>query len=216
MRTSRAYVLATIAIAFVLGACATKPVARQEKTAQSLTQMTSDMAAVRAQIDSTLVSLRTLMVAAPNDLRAAYDRFARDVDTIRRETERTQARSTQLQERSAAWLSEWNKSHANIQDPELRRVSEWRRATLTSRFETASASIGAAREALLPFVKSLEDIKIAVGTDLTTRGVAAVSGTEVVRNADVNGQTAARAIEKATTDLQELDSALSVAEEPPR
>jgi hypothetical protein len=216
MHTRRMYVFATLSLALLLGACAAKPVARQEKTAHSLTEMTSDMTTVRALIDSTIVSLRTLMIAAPNDLRAAYDRYARDVSAIGRETARMQERSAQLGERSATWLAGWEKSHGDIQDAELRRVSEWRRATLTSRFDTAGASFETARAALLPFVRDLEDIRTAVANDLTPRGISAVSRTDVVRNADVNGQTAARAIDQATADLQDLDSALSVAEEPPR
>jgi len=62
-----------------------------------------------------------------------------------------------------------------------------RRDTRYNTFDTA-------RETLLPFVKSLEDIRIAIGNDLTPQGVSAVSRTDVARSADVNGQAAARAV----------------------
>lgn len=214
MNTRHVYVAGAFILAIV-GGCASAPVMQQEQTAQKLSQTTNDMQSARTQIDKTLASLQQLMSAPPTEMRSAFERYSQDVSAISAEANRMQDRSEEVTERSTRWLSEWQKSQGEIQNPELREISQQRRSAIMSRLDNTNTAFSTAQQSLTPFVENLEDIKTAVGSDLTPRGIESVKRAAVVRNADTNGQNAARAMDRAISELRSLDTALSSVEQAP-
>lgn len=202
---------AGVLIAVALAGCASTPPERQEATQESLVELRDAAMATRGQIEQTLGSLITLVRTSPDDMREAYRRYAEDADAIARQAARIEAESRQMDRRSEAWLSKWRESYADVQNPELRTLTEKRREQVMERFDNIEGSLVAAREAFQPFVRNLQDIKQVVGNDLTPRGVAAVSGTEVVRDATESGREAANALTVTIEDLNALIESLTPA-----
>lgn len=200
-----------ILIAVAAAGCASTPVERQEATLESLQDLREAMLATRAQVDATLLSLNALLNAPEGQLREAYARYAEDADTIAKQAARIQEESRQMRRRSEAWLAGWKAAHESIKDPELRALSERRREQVLSRFQAIEGSLAAAREALAPYVQNLQDLKRAIGNDLTARGVAAVAHTAVVQNANAQADAARRALDVAIADLRALIDALTPA-----
>jgi uncharacterized membrane-anchored protein YhcB (DUF1043 family) len=197
----------TVLVALVLTGCASTPVERQEATAESLTELRQAMTETRAQIEKTLASLINLTNAPAENLRPAYQEFAKNTDTMTEQARRIEAESNQVQRRSDRWLSSWEKSQ--VQNPELKQLSAERREQVVQRFQSIEGSLVAAREAFGPFVRNLQDVKKVVGNDLTPRGVQAVSGTTVVQNATERGQAAARALDVTIDDLRALTQTMT-------
>ena len=202
---------AILVMAVVVSSCGTTPVKRQERAADTLSDVTEGMVATRTQIDKTLTSLNALMSAPPNKLRDAYDQYVKDVDRMSKLAQEHQKHSQQLRERSAAWLSGWQKSHGEIQNPDLRTVSEGRRAQVMTRFDTINGSTAAAQQSFGPFLQNLQDVKRVLGNDLSSRGIDAVAASGAVQQANANGPAVARALDVATSDLQALGGTLSPA-----
>jgi hypothetical protein len=198
-----------IVAALLLTACSTTPVERKEDAAQGLTDMRDAVVQTRLQIDKTLASLNTLISAPATELSKAYSQYSKDVERLDKQVSEVQDQSKEVSARGADWLTEWHKSYSDIQDPELRAVNEERRADVTSQFDEINQASRAARDALLPLLRDLRDVKTVVGNNLTTQSVRDVASTEVVRNASLHAQTANRNLDVAISDFQELANTLS-------
>ncbi|MFP5350282.1 MAG: DUF2959 family protein [Gammaproteobacteria bacterium] len=199
--------IVVVALGFV--GCASTAVERKDATSSSLVDLRDSMMATRGQIDKTLVSLNGLTSAPPGRLRAAYQQYAKDTDRIAQQAATVEKESRQMRSRSQEWLAGWQKSQADVQNPELKALSEERRAQALERIQNIDRSLAEAREAFVPFVANLQDVKRVVGNDLTPTGVTAVSDTAVVQNANQNGAATARALDTTIADLQVLTQTLT-------
>lgn len=198
-----------IVVAVWVAGCASTPLERKEAASSSMVELRDSMVETRGQIEKTLVSLNGLMTAPPDGLRPAYEEYAQDTDEIARQAVTVDEESRRLRQRSDEWLAGWQKSHADIQDPELRALGERRRAQALERIQNIDRSLAEVREAFSPFVSSLQDVEKVVGNDLTPNGVAAVSGTVVVQNANRSGAAVARALAVTIVDLQVLTQTMT-------
>jgi hypothetical protein len=189
--------------------CASTPVERKDATSSSMVEVRDSMVATRGQIDKTLASLNGLMGAPPDRLRDAYQQYAKDADKIAQQAATVDKESRLMRQRSDQWLMGWQKSQGDVSNPELKALSERRRAEALQRFQSMEASLAVAREEFAPFVANLQDVKKVVGNDLTPNSVAAVSATAVVQNANQHGTEAGRALDAAIADLQELTQTLA-------
>ena len=198
-----------IVVAVWVAGCASTPLERREAASSSMVELRDSMVATRGQIEKTMVSLNGLMTAAPDGLRPAYKEYAEDTDKIAQQAVTVDKESRQLRQRNDEWLAGWQKSHADVQGPELKALSERRRAQALERIQNIDRSLAEAREAFAPFVSNLQDVKKVVGNDLTPNGVAAVAGTAVVQNANQSGAAVARALAVTIVDLQVLTQTLT-------
>jgi hypothetical protein len=198
-----------VVVAVWVAGCASTPVERKDAASSSLVELRDSMVATRAQIGKTLTSLTGLTIAAPGQLGAAYQEYAKDADKIAQQAVTVDKESRQMRLRSDEWLAGWQKSQTDVNNPELRALSEKRRAQALERFQNIDGSFAAAREAFVPFIANLQDIKKVVGNDLTPNSVAAVSGTAVVQNANQSGAAAARALDITIADLQVLTQTMA-------
>jgi len=191
-------------IAITASGCASTPVERQKDTARSLAEVRDGMAATEQQIDKTLESLNALMSAPPEKRGQAYAQYARDVDTLKKQTEQIRQNRTEMREQRDRWLSGWQDAQKNVQSPELKEISQERRAEIAARFDRVTQSADAASEAFTPLIRNLEDVKTVLGNDLSERGIDAVSRTNVVQNATANGTDVEQNLEAAVKDFDEL------------
>jgi len=193
-----------IVVAVWVAGCASTPVERRDAASSSLAELRDSMVATRGQIEQTLASLNGLTSAAPDELRDAYRQYANDADKIAQQAATVDKESRQMRSRGDEWLAGWQKSQADVNNPELKALGEQRRAQALARIQNIERSLAEARQAFAPFVANLQDVKQVVGNDLTPNGVAAVSGTAVVQNANQSGAAAARALDATIADLQVL------------
>jgi hypothetical protein len=167
------------------------------------------MVATRGQIGKTLGSLSVLTSASPAHLHEAYQQYAKETDKIAQQAVTVDKESRQMRQRSDEWLAGWQKSQSDVNNPELKALSEKRRAQASERFQNIDGSFAAAREAFAPFIANLQDVKKVIGNDLTPNGVAAVSRTAVVQNANQSGVAAGHALDVTIADLQVLTQTLA-------
>jgi hypothetical protein len=204
----RALLLAVFAVSFLGSACTTTPTERREDVTQSLIDVKNSMVATRTQIDEALSSLNTLMNASRDDINEAYTRYADDVEKLQQSSQQVFENAEEMREQRDSWLSVWQESHEGLENEELKDISKERRSQIASRFDNISESFEAAREAFVPFLENLDDVKTVVGNDLTPAGITAVSDTDVVQEARANGSEAEENLETAIAEFDKLTRAL--------
>ncbi|BAU47408.1 hypothetical protein SVA_0829 [Sulfurifustis variabilis] len=193
----------------VFAGCATGPAERRERVVSSLAETQKEITDTRAQLERTMASLITLMNAPPDELRRSYEQYAGDVEAMRDHVGAMEAHGEAMRERSRRYLAGWRQ--AEIEDPELRNISTERREEVAARLQRVDVSLQEARAALGPLQRELEDIRSAVGNDLTSAGVSAVAGSEVARSAMDHGAAVARLMDRAIADFDQLVARLGPA-----
>lgn len=196
--------LGAILLAAGAAGCATTALERKAAASDSMVGLRDSMVEARSQIEETLVSLNALMTAPSADLQLAYEEFATNTEQIAAQATMMDAQSVRLRQLSDEWLQSWEQSQAKVKDPELRILSERRRAEALGRIQSIERSLAEARESFEPFVTSLEDVQMVVRNDLTTSGVDAVAETAAVQEADQSGKSVARALASTIVDLRVL------------
>jgi len=210
MKTNSTAFAGLVAAMVVAGGCAMNPTPEpKEQAAQSVAELQSEAQATRTQVEKTLASLNALMKAPPQEVAQAYTRYAADVDAMNKQKDSVRERSSEIKSRSGEWQSNWQKSQEEVKNPELKALNEQRRGEIMTRFEKINASFESARDAFVPFIANIEDIKTVVGNDVTKRGIDRVNATGVVRRASTNGKTVIENIDIAVAESGKLANALS-------
>lgn len=196
--------IGVLVLGISLSSCASTQLDRQDASSSSMVELRESMVVTRAQITQTLSSLDALTAAEPDDLPAAYRQYSKDTDKIAEQTITMKDASAQMRRRGEEWMAGWQESQPDVNDPELKALSEQRRAETLTRLQNIERSLAEALQEFTPFVSNLQDVERVVGNELTPQSVSAVAETEVVQDATRRGKAAAKALGATIADLQVL------------
>lgn len=196
-------------LASLLIGCATTAMERQERTVDTVADTRKEMIDIRAQIDRTLASLNALVNASPTDLGKTYQRYAKDVETMRNDAAAMDKHANSMEKQTGDYLANWRRTQGDIQDAELRDVTGQRRELLTNSFQRIQGAFREARRDVTPFLTRLEDIRRALGTDLTAVGVSTVAQTDAVSSANAHGTAVATSLDVAINEFDQLMGSLA-------
>lgn len=199
----------SLLLAAALVGCATTAVERQEQTVSSVASTRKEMLDIRGQIDRTLASLNALVNASPNDLRKAYQQYAKNVEAMQKEAAAMDRHARAMEKQTGDYLAGWQRAQSEIQNPELRDVTGQRRELITHSFQRLQSAFREARREVTPFLTRLEDIRRAVANDLTVVGVSAVAQTDAVASANAHGASVAASLDVAVGEFDQLAGSLA-------
>lgn len=197
-------------VALAMTACANQ-IHRKEVAAQSARDVSGDINATNNQIDATLASLNKLMSSNATDLQSAFNQYSKDVDKMHAQADRINKDAADLRSQSQTYLTNWQKQHNEIQNPELRNTSEQRRQTVMGRFQDIQTSYDNARTSLDELISNLDDVRTALRNDLTAHGLQAISQTTVVKDAQKHANNVKTALEQVQSSSTALANALAPA-----
>lgn len=168
-------------------ACATSTPDRAVKAASSLDVMHGNSSRARAQIDTVLASLDTMLNASPDQLREAYDRYDKDVKQMNGYAADMRENDADLRANGNAYLAQWQRDASNVADPELRALAEQRRNQIARSSEEMRSMVTVAAGSFAAFLRDINDIQKVLGNDLTPVGQRKVKDTIVAQTANAEG-----------------------------
>lgn len=178
--------IAVMLVAFVvLGAgCAMMPkktgVERAEKTTTSMQKVDSDIKQANLQIDVTKASLDSLLQtgqmpsAQQEDVKAAFDTFSENADKMTEVGKNLNKHIDEMASRGNAYFQEWSKEGGTYTNPEIQKLSEERRANLSSAFRDMELAAAGVRANLNAYLMDVEEVQKYLSNDLTPQGIAAI------------------------------------------
>jgi len=205
---SRRILFPTLAL-LLLAACTPTQVERKEGAAATMRGAATDVRATRAQTDRTLSALDAVLSAPPEQLKQAYDNYSAEVDKMGKAARKTGDSAATVRKMSDEYVAQWQKTHAEISNPELKATSEQRRTETMNAFGRMQASFDAAKQDFLPFMRNLQDVKTVLSTDLTPAGVKSLAGTDVVKNAHATGAQVAKDLDNVIAEFDGVANQLS-------
>jgi FtsZ-binding cell division protein ZapB len=190
-------------------ACATSAPDRAAKAASSLDVMQQNSAKARAQIDTVLVSLDTMLNAPADRLRETYDRYDKDVKKMNQYADAIRENDTDLRKNGNTYLAQWQRDSSKVSDPELRALAQQRRDQVARSSQSMRSTLTSAAGSFEAFLRDINDIHKVIGNDLTLTGQANIKQTTVAQTAQSEGARVKIAIRDAEQAIDSLRSQIT-------
>jgi hypothetical protein len=201
-------VLATLA--FFAAGCATSSKSNYSKAGKTSTSLQKTAVGIdkgEVQIDATLLALSDLVNYPKTDIRPQFETFQSAVDKLDALSKDVSKQAVAMQEQGAAYFRQWDADLATIQNEDIRSRSTTRKNAVAARFDRVRASYALTKDAFVPFMSRLSDVRTALATDLTSGGLAAVRSTSA--QAERDATPLREALRELSQDFKALGISLS-------
>ena len=198
-----------VVVLLSVAACATSTPDRAAKAASSLDVMQQNSSRTRAQIDTVLSSLDTLLNAPADRLRETYDHYDKDVNKMNDYAADIRENDADLRKNGNTYLAQWQRDASKVSDPELRALAEQRRDQIAHSTQGMRSTVTSAATSFEAFLRDINDIKKVIGNDLTPAGQWSVKQTTVAQTAQSEGARVKTAIQGAEEAIEGLRSQIT-------
>lgn len=161
----------------VMVACASTGMERSAKSTTSMQTVDSDIKEALLQVDATNASLEELIRPGQLDAAKAIDNYSGHVAKMENKGGLLVKHIDEMSARRLDYFKEWEKEGNTFANPEIRELSEQRRADLSAIFaEIPAASVGI-KGALRTYLSDIKEIEQFLSNDLTVKGFEAITPT---------------------------------------
>jgi len=171
--------LATLSVAasLLLNGCASSGYEQGNKTAANIQAAADLIAALPAQIDTTLTNLDNMVVNPQADLRPQFSQFAASVTKLESSAKDIATARRSMAENQKEFFAQWDEQLAQIKNEDIKVRSQSRKEEVNQKLLAVKRSYAEAEMAFKPFMADLKDVQKFLSVDLTTGGVAAIKDT---------------------------------------
>ena len=169
-----------------LSGCVTTGMQRSSNTGTTMRAVEDDYQQAIVQVSDTNASLEVLVDRNPVDEKKALGKYSVNVKKTKEAEKRLFAHSDKMRTQQKEYFEEWRKQGNAYVNPQIQALSEQRREDLSGSFvKISEASVGV-KGSFKSYMSDLEEIKTYLSTDLTPKGVEAI--TLVVHKAVEDGE----------------------------
>jgi hypothetical protein len=168
---------ALLPIAFLFGlsaflaGCATTGMERSEKATTTMQTVSGEISIVAVQLDSTGASLNDLTRVGQSDVKSAFDSYSANVVKMDEMERKFTIHADEMKTRGKEYFAEWKKQGDAYDNPQIRALSEQRRAELGEVYgKIAEESIGV-KGVFQTYMSDMKEIQKFLSNDLTLKGI---------------------------------------------
>ena len=148
---------------------------RGATASNTMASVESDIRLVVVDINATGLALTALLNPAQEDTKAAYEAYTASVAALVASSAVYLANSEKMGEQGRDFFDEWRIQGTTYVNPQIRSLSEQRRGEISVFYtQIAESSVGV-KGSLKTYVTTIQEIKTYFSTDLTPKGVQAIS-----------------------------------------
>ncbi|MCO5051032.1 MAG: DUF2959 family protein [Verrucomicrobiae bacterium] len=199
-------VLAVWLVAALAG-CATDNYKKGDRTASDLMDAANSIATGQTKIDTVLSSLSELVNNPQGDLSGDFKKFTAAVKSLESTAADVRKQVEGMRKDGNTYFQRWDQQLAAIQNEDIKNRSAARRAEMQQKFIEVKSGYTEAKQAFDPFMQDLKDIQIALSTDLTAGGLAAIK--DVTDKTTRDGHTLQDSAQKLVNHFRNLGVELS-------
>ena len=191
----------------ILSGCASSSYDKSAATGTALQSTAAEIFQGNAQLNTVMASLNNLVERPQADLRPQFDKFSADLNKLQSLASDVNDKATDMQAKGQDYFKDWNQQLALIKNEDVRTRSATRAKEVEAKFIALNGSFQEAKTAFKPFMSDLQDIKTALGSDLTPNGIDAIKKTVAQANKEV--KPLKKSISKLGDDFKSLGVAMS-------
>jgi chromosome segregation ATPase len=155
-----------------------------------------------SQLDKTEQALSSVGQAQGTDLKKRYESFSKEVNSLEEAQKHVTSDIDEMKSTGAEYFSSWDKSIAQISNPELRQASTERRSKVMKDHDELAATLGDIGHQLQPFMSNLHDLTTFLGTNLSPANVSKAS--EMIQKSQDDAQALKDKIAGVQTTLKQF------------
>jgi hypothetical protein len=191
----------------ILAACATTGMDRSADASMSMQAVDKDIRTTLLQVDVTNASLENLIKPGQPDVEKALDKYSDNVEEMEKRGEVLIKHVNEMSARRMDYFAEWKKQGETYDNPEIRQLSEQRRADLTEIFaRIPSASVGI-KGAFSNYMSDIKEIDQYLTNDLTPTGIESITPT--ARKTIQDGENLKEAVKPVVIAIDRAKDAMS-------
>jgi hypothetical protein len=169
--------LMLIAAILILAACATTGMERSAKAKASMRTVDTDIKQALLQVDATNASLEDLIKPGQPEAKKAFDTYSGQVAKMEKQGQLLVKHTDEMSARRLEYFAEWEKQGDKYTNPDIRELSEQRRAELSEIFAQIPAASVGIKGAFHTYLSDIKEIQKFLSNDLTSKGVESITPT---------------------------------------
>jgi len=155
--------------------CATTGIERSENVTTTMQTVAEEINQVNVLLDATGASLEDLTNLGQSDVGKAFDSYSANVVKMDNLEKQFAKHADEMRSRGIEYFAEWKKQGDEYTNPQIRELSEQRRAALSEVYgKIAEASIEV-KSAFQAYMSDLKEIQTYLSNDLTPKGINAIT-----------------------------------------
>lgn len=156
--------------------CTVPPVAaagykHADRTGASIAEFRDEILKVKKEVDATVAALDKVIATATVDPRKAFKEFDKAVPRLDDAAQKAKKRAEDMREKGQAYFKTWEEELAKVNDPDIRKLAEERRAKLQASFGSIKTFMEPARDQFNAWLAHLKDLQKYLANDLTIAGI---------------------------------------------
>ena len=192
------FCIVALALTFLCG-CASSSYRKSDEAAYSLQKAATAVNAESQAIDVTLAAMDDLVNKPRGELKPQYDRFNDALNRLIDSSDRAEKAADKASERSADYFQSWDKDLSTINYEAIRNQAETRKAEVSGQLNTVNGRYRENQDVIHPLIIYFQDIRTALGADLTAGGLQAVK--PLASNAEQNARKVQMALARLAEEL---------------
>ncbi len=208
-QTMRTAVLSAtiLGTALLQSGCATTGNQRSADTRNTMKTVEQDYIDAMAQVDVTDGSLQSLIDPGQPNEGQAYDKYSNNVSKMETLGKRLFERAEKMNTQQKNYFEEWRMQGNTYTDEQIEALSEQRRADLSEVFAHISAASVGVKGSLKAYISDIDQIKVYLSSDLTPKGVDALTPT--VQQAITDGENLKEAVKPVLAAIADARAELA-------
>jgi hypothetical protein len=171
-----------------------------------------ELVLTKAQVRATMASVNTLVGQPVTDLGTKYKQFVKEVKNTDKRATSLRKQTERMNTQSGSYFDTWQTELETIQNPDIRKRSEERRAKAFDSYKKIDTAMQGANESLVALISDLQDIQRYLGNDLTAQGIAAIA--DVVNKTNTDGETVEKKLDAVITEIDRVAAEMSAIKGP--
>jgi predicted nucleic acid-binding Zn-ribbon protein len=180
-----------------------------DKVGQDIAEFRDEIVDVKKSVDITMAALDKIVAQATVDPRKAFKEFDKSIPDIDSAAKRAKKRSDDMRERGKEYFGKWEKDLAAVNDPEIRKLAEERKAKLQATFGNIRTSLEPARDQFAAWLTNLKDLQKYLSQDLTISGIDAAK--ELIAKSKRDGMAVQQTMDKVIAELNTVVASITPA-----
>lgn len=157
-------------------ACQSAGNQKADSTAMHMDDLRAAVTSMKEKVNACATSLAGVIEHGAVDPKPHFAQYRKDVAAVEDGLSKAESNLKTMRSEGQTYFAEWEKQGATIQDPDLKKSAEERRARLSKALEFVTTAMDSAKAELHPFVATIKDVETYLSNDLTPAGIESVEG----------------------------------------
>lgn len=180
-----------------------------DKVGSGIAEFRDDILDIKKAVDTTIASLDQVVTQAAVDPRKAYKQFEKNIPRIESAAKTAKKHGEAMRSKGQSYFQQWEKQMASVNDPDIRKMTEDRKARLQTSFDNIKKTTEPAREQFDSWLSDLKDLQKYLSQDITINGIEAAE--KLIAKTKSEGLAVQQTLDKVITQLNTVVATITPA-----